>query len=198
VDDRGSGWSSRPGDQDRLAWVEDDLAGLQDDVTRVIRILPGRLASGQRTTLPGWDEPNSTDEGSVTSGHGGRGGTPPVRYPSDPIGRVEKQLDTLDWEVQRLLRILGLPARPTAPRSTSTPISHEEPSRPPRRDTTPLAVPEAVPPRNDVDTEAGDDLLGDEIAPSEGPGGAGPYHRPRSRRRRATSGRPPSWSPPPN
>lgn len=178
VDDRGSGWSSRPGDQDRLAWVEADLARLQDDITRLIGVLPGRLASGQRTTLPGWDEPTSTAEASATPGRRGHGGTPPLGYPSDPIGRVEKQLSTLRWEVQRLLRIVVLPGRPTAPGSTSTPTSNEESSRPARRDTTPLAVPEAMPPRNDVDSEAGDDLLGDEIVPSEGPGGAGPHHRP--------------------
>lgn len=126
VDDRGSGWSSRPGDQGRLAWVEADLARLQDNVTRLIRVLPERLASGQRTTLPGWGEPTSTAEASATSGRRGRGGTPPLRYPSDPIGRVEKQLSTLRWEVQRLLRIVDLPGRPTAPGSTSTPTSNEE------------------------------------------------------------------------
>lgn len=53
MDDRGSGWRSRPGDDERLAWIAAELATLQDEVAELARMLPTRLEAGQRTARLG-------------------------------------------------------------------------------------------------------------------------------------------------
>jgi hypothetical protein len=125
VDDRGSGWRS---DEDRLAQIEDELATLQDDITQLIRILPERLASGQRTPEGVFGRRTGPLE---SSGPWGRGRTKdiPLRFPSNAIGGVEKQLTTLRWNVDRLLNIVEVPRRPQ-PEALRAP----ELGSPPRRD----------------------------------------------------------------
>ena len=181
MDDRGSGWSSRPGDQDRLARVEQELEALEDEVTQLRRILPGRLASGQRPAQGGWSNPDPTVDTPATSL---RAKALQPRYRPDPIGRVEARVSALRWEVERLLRIVDLPGRAMAPGPRIAPRSKEASSAPSPRDTPPAANPEAMPPGEEADTEAGNDQLGSGLVPSKGPGGAGPYHKPPRRRGR--------------
>ena len=134
VDDRGSGWSSRPGDQDRLARVEQELEALEDEVTQLRRILPGRLASGQRPAQGGWSNPDPTVDTPATSL---RAKALQPRYRPDPIGRVEARVSALRWEVERLLRIVDLPGRAMAPGPRIAPRSKEASSAPSPRDTPP-------------------------------------------------------------
>ena len=100
MDDRGSGW---PGDERRLAWIEDGLARLQADITQLREILPKRLKSDPRTPWEIGSSRVSTGEPPVTAGR--RGSLEP-RFRSDAIGGVEKQLTTLRGEVERLLRLV--------------------------------------------------------------------------------------------
>jgi hypothetical protein len=170
VDDRGSGWSGRPGDEERLAQIEVDLATLQDDITRVMRTVAGQVASGQRTGPFG--RPTWRVEPSASSGRGG----PTGRFPSDAIGGVEGQLSTLRSEVNRLLSMVGVPRRATAggPPPTWTRTS-ESPGRS-RSDTSPEEPAEVMPTGDQADSEASDDPISRALEPSEGPGGSGPWH----------------------
>lgn len=170
MDDRGSGWSGRLSDEERLTQIEVDLATLQDDITRVIRTVAGQLASGQRTGVFG--HPTWRDEPSASSGRGG----PIGRFPSDAIGGVEGQFSTLRSEVNRLLSMVGVPRRATAggPPPTRTRTS-ESPVRS-RGDTSPEELDDVMPTGDQADSEAGDDPIGRALEPSEGPGGSGPWH----------------------
>jgi hypothetical protein len=153
VDDRGSSWSSRPGDQTRLAGVKDELAILQHDITQLIRRLGG--------------------EASATSGRGG----PIGRFPSDPIGRVEEQLRTLRREADHLLLMMGVPSRPAAPRPTPPQTPQLDAAGGSRGDTTPDGGVVVMPTDDHADGEAGDDPIDSANDPTQGPGGKGPYAR---------------------
>lgn len=171
MDDRGSGW---PGYEHRLAWIEDELARLQADITQLREILPERLKSDPRTPWEIGSSGVSTGEPPVTAG---RRGSLEVRFRSDAIGGVEKQLTTLRWEVERLLRLVEISptARSGGPPRTRTRTSDSAGRS--RGDTTPEAPRGATPTGDQADGGTGDDELNRSLDPTKGPGGSGPGHK---------------------
>jgi hypothetical protein len=173
VDKRGSGWSSRPYDADRLACIAEDLAALQDDITQLIRILPARLEAGQRTARGVFSHPAWSGEPSATPGRGRLS----LRFPSGPVGRVEEQLYTLRLEADRLLGIMGMPRRPRPQGPPRTASWRPEQAGRSRGDTTLVAAPDRTPSGGQADGDAGDDTLSSDLNPTKGPGGSGPQHK---------------------
>jgi hypothetical protein len=171
VDDQRGGW---PDDDDRLTKIEDELATLQDEITQLTQILPDRLRSDPRTPWDIWGSPDSTDEPPATSGR--RGGIDSLRFPSDAIGGVEKQLTTLRWEVERLLRLVDLPPVARAGRPPRSRPRKSDAARRAHRDTVPEATGGAPPTGDQADGGAGDDALNRGLGPTKGPGGSGPWH----------------------
>jgi len=173
VDERGSGWSSRPYDADRLDCIAEDLAALQDDITELIRILPARLEAGQRTARGVFSDPAWSGEPSAPPGRGRLR----LRFSSGPMGRVEEQLYTLRLEADRLLGIIGVPrrSRPQGPPRTAS-WRPEQGGRS-RGDTTLVAASERTPSGGQADGDAGDDALSSGLDPTKGPGGSGPQHK---------------------
>ena len=182
MDERGSGWSSRPDDANRLDNIADDLTALQDDIAELIRILPARLEAGQRTAQDVFRDPGWGREPSAPSGPGrpplrsGRG-RPPLRFPADPIGRVEEQLSTLRREAARLLAIADVPSRPRAQGPARTAGGRPEHAGGSRSGTTLAAASEGTTSGGQAGGDAGDDALSGGLDPTEGPGGSGPQHK---------------------
>ena len=136
MDDRGGGWQTSPGDQGRLAQIEDRLETLQEKVAQLTRTLSERPEFGQRTTPGGWSTQASTAGSPTIPGRRGRS-TPPLRPlakpPSDqdPIGRVAVGVDRLREEFAHLLRVLRATAPELGPRTTPA-STVQSPATPPR------------------------------------------------------------------
>jgi hypothetical protein len=180
VDDRGGSWQSSPGDQDRLAQIEDQLETLQEQVAQLTRTLEGaRPEFGQRTTPGGWSTQASTAGSPTIPGRRKPSESEPLRQQAkpphtDPIGRVGVGVDRLREEFAHLFRVLRVPAPEVGPRITPA-STVQSPATPPRH-TPPTAFQHDTLPHDQGDSESGDDALSSSLDPSQGPGGSGPQH----------------------